>query len=306
MPKPYLPKEFKEKYERLLGDESSAFFESCMTKPAKSLIINRLKTDDYGFLKELETSFEKVRYLDNTFFIKSEVSGFGNLIEQNIGLFQMQEVSSILPAIVLDPKPSDIVLDLTAAPGNKTAVLAQLMGNRGLIIANDIDKSRLNTLIFTLKKQGVTNTVVTCQNGINFNPGFLFNRILLDAPCSCEGMVRKKPDLLRDWSEALVKSKAIVQKRLLSNAVSLLKDDGVLVYSTCTLSPEEDEEVIDYAVTELHCRTEEIRLPGVPSSNGLLEYNHKRYCPDVSRAMRLWPHKSGTEGFFICKLKKEA
>jgi len=301
----YLPEDFKKKYEKLLDKESADFFESCKTRLTKSLIINTLKTKDISFLKNQEIDFEKVKYIDNAYFIKSEVSGLGNTIEQNVGLFQMQEVSSMLPAFVLNPNETDIVLDLTAAPGNKTAILAQIMNNRGLIVANDVDKTRLKTLLFTLKKQGVTNTIVTNQNGITFNSNFLFDKILLDAPCSCEGMIRKKPDALKEWSNSHVQSKSDLQKKLIINAIRLLKKNGILVYSTCTLSPEENEEVIDFLLKKYKCTVEEINIPGLICDKGLTEYNGLKYNPEIKKAIRIWPHKNNIEGFFICKIKKE-
>lgn len=300
----YLPVEFIEKYEKLLGKESINFFESCKTRLTKSLIVNSLKTKDASFLKEQNIDLEKVKYIDGAYFVKSEVSGLGNIIEQNIGLFQMQEVSSMLPAFVLNPKEIDIVLDLTAAPGNKTAILAQIMNNKGLIVANDVDKPRIKTLVFTLKRLGITNTIVTCQNGIVFNSNFLFDKILLDAPCSCEGMVRKKPDALKEWSKNHVLSKAELQKKLIINAFRLLKNGGVLVYSTCTLSPEENEEVIDFLLKDPRAQVEDIKIPELISDFGLTEYNGKKYNEQIKKALRIWPHKNNIEGFFICKIRK--
>lgn len=307
MEKVYLPTEFIEKYKTLLGEEDAhAFFESCKTRLTKSLIINTLKTKDISFLKEQKIDLDKVKYLDNAYFIKSIVSGLGNTIEQNIGLFQMQEISSMLPAFVLDPKETDIVLDMTAAPGNKTGILCQIMNNKGLIIANDIDKARLKTLKFTIKRLGVINTIITCRDGTKLNFNYKFDKVLLDAPCSCEGMVRKKPDSLKSWSYREVNSKSELQKKLIANAFSLLKKGGILVYSTCTLSPEENEEVVDYLLKkEKTSSIQEIIIPGLNYDFGLTKYKHKSFDDSLKKALRIWPHKSDIEGFFICKIRKE-
>lgn len=303
----YLPKEFTEKYKWLLGDqEALLFFEACKSRLTKSLIINTLKTKDPSFLKELDIDIEKVKYIDNAYFIKSIVSGLGNTIEQNIGLFQMQEISSMLPAFVLDPNESDVVLDMTAAPGNKTGILAQLMNNKGLIVANDVDKTRLKTLKFTLKRLGVRNTIVTCRDATKIKFNYKFDKILLDAPCSCEGMIRKKPDSLKAWSFREVNSKSALQKKLIANAFSLLKPNGVLVYSTCTLSPEENEEVIDFLLKEnKDAKVQDIRIAGLNYDEGLTKYKHKNFNNELKKAIRIWPHKSNIEGFFICKIRKE-
>jgi len=300
----FLPKEFEEKYRNILKNEYKEFLESCNKKIYKSFILNTIKTNNISFLNKLNLKLEEVGYIENAYFIKSEVSGFGNLIEQNIGLFQMQDISSMLPAIILNPKETDIVLDLTAAPGNKTAILAQIMKNKGLIMANDVDKKRIRTLIYTLKKQGITNTIVTNQNGITFASQLLFDKILLDAPCSCEGMIQKKKDILVDWSKNLVKSKSELQKKLIINAYRLLKKNGILVYSTCALSPEENEEVIDFLLTKQNCTIEEINIPGLICDIGLSEYDGKKYNTEIKKAIRIWPHKNNTEGFFICKIRK--
>jgi len=295
----YIPQEFIEKYEKILNEETTSFIESCKTRLTKSLIINTHKTESIDFLKEQNIELEKVKFIPNAYWIKSEISALGNTIEQNIGLFQMQEISSMLPAFILDPKETDTILDLTAAPGNKTAILAQIMNNRGLIIANDVDKTRLKTLTYTLKRLGVHNTIITNQNGINFKTPFLFDKILLDAPCSCEGMIRKKPDALKEWSQKDVLSKSELQKKLILNAFNLLKVNGVLVYSTCTLSPEENEEVIDYLLkNQRNAKIEEINISGLICDKGLIEYNNKKYNSEIIKALRIWPHKNNIEGFF--------
>ncbi len=305
-----IPNDFKEKYTKILGDEFSLFIDSYKEKPLKTIRINTIKfkknIDDLEYFKENNITYEKINFLKNTFTISSEVFGLGNTIEQLLGFFQMQEVSSIIPVFILDPNPSDIVLDMTAAPGNKSSLISELMNNKGLLVANDLDKKRSKKLVYTLKKLGVTNTIVTCQDALKFNiDNLLFDKILLDAPCSCEGFFLKKSKGFETWSQKLVVSKSILQKKLIKKAVDLLKPNGVLVYSTCTLSPEENEEVIDFIIKDNRIIVEEINIPELNIDVGLTKYGSKQYDESIKNTIRIYPHKTNLEGFFICKLRKK-
>jgi len=309
MEKAYLPESFKKKYQAILGKEADDFFKSCNNRLTKAIRINQLKKGSSAIdILKKEIIIKEIDWLKGSYLVESEVSAFGNSIEQLSGLFQMQEVSSVLPAVVLSPSSTDVVLDLCSAPGNKTACLAEIMNNKGLIVANDADAKRIKTLVYTLKKLGIINTIVTCRNGIDYNLNNIkFDKILIDAPCSGEGLVRKKADALRDWSERLVSAKAELQKKLIVSGFDLLKENGELVYSTCTLSPEENEEVIDYI---LKIRTDakivdipiKQMIPGV--SDGFTNYKEKKLNKDICKAIRIWPHKTNLEGFFICRIRK--
>lgn len=306
--KTYFPKEFLEKYQEILEKEDlKRFIDSCSVRLTKAIRINKLKInsiDEIEVLKDL--NLKETPYLKGTYFILSTVSAIGSTVEQLNGLFQIQEVSSLLPVLVLDPKPNEVILDLTAAPGNKTTYIAEKMNNTGLIVANEIDTKRIKTLIYALKKLGVTNTIVTNFDGRFFNMGLKFDKILLDAPCSCEGEIKKNKDVLKSWSEKLVLSKSKLQKELILNAFDQLKENGVLVYSTCTLSPEENEEVIDYLIKKRKkLSIEKINIPNLNYTEGLEKYKSKTYSLEVKKAIRIWPHLTDLEGFFICKIKKE-
>jgi tRNA (cytosine40_48-C5)-methyltransferase len=313
MAKTYLPDSFKRKYIELLGkEEAEEFFKSCNTRLTKSIRINGLKIDSSDVLKIFKQEnilIKEIDWLKGCYFIESEVSALGNLIEQLTGLCQMQEVSSVLPAVVLAPSEKDIVLDLCSAPGNKTACIAEIMNNKGLIVANDADIKRIKTLVYTLKKLGVANTIVACENGIDFQmKDIKFNKVLIDAPCSGEGLVRKKADALKDWSENLVKAKSSLQKKLITSGFVSLKSGGELVYSTCTLSPEENEEVVDYllnnnkdaSILDIPLKQ---KIPG--ADDGLTSYKGQQFHEHLKKAIRIWPHKTGLEGFFICKIRKD-
>lgn len=304
----YFPPDFLKKYQEILkNEEFEKFINSCSTRLTKAIRINKLKVSsitEIEILKELD--LKETPYIKDTYFIRSIVSAIGNTVEQLNGLFQIQEVSSLLPVIVLDPKPNEVILDLTAAPGNKTTYIAEKMNNTGLIIANEIDTKRIKTLIYTLKKLAVTNTIITNFDGRKFDLDIKFDKILLDAPCSCEGEIKKNKDVLKNWSEKLVLSKSKLQKELIVNAFDQLKEGGILVYSTCTLSPEENEEVIDYLINKRKkISIEKINIPNLNYTEGLEKYKSKIYSPKVKNSIRIWPHLTDLEGFYICKIKKE-
>jgi tRNA (cytosine49-C5)-methyltransferase len=304
----YFPPDFLEKYKKILKEKDfERFIDSCSVRLTKAIRINKLKVnsiDEIEILKEL--NLKETPYIKDTYFILSTVSAIGNTVEQLNGLFQIQEVSSLLPVIVLNPRPKDIILDLTAAPGNKTTYIAEKMNNTGLIIANEIDTKRIKTLIYALKKLGVTNTIVTNFDGRTFDLNIKFDKILLDAPCSCEGEIKKNKDVLKSWSEKLVLSKSKLQKELILNAFDQLKQGGILVYSTCTLSPEENEEVIDYLIKKRKkLSIERISIPNLNYKEGLEKYKLKTYSPEVKKSIRIWPQLTDLEGFYICKIKKE-
>jgi NOL1/NOP2/sun family putative RNA methylase len=213
----------------------------------------------------------------------------------------------MLPAIILNPTEKDLVLDMCAAPGNKSSYLAQIMNNKGLIIANDIDKNRIKTLKYVLKKLGVTNTIITNNDGTKLKTSLKFNKILLDAPCSCEGTIRKKPKILKTWSRNLINKKSDLQKKLILNAYKLLKNKGVLVYSTCTIAPEENEEVINYLLNKKKdAKIEEIKLdPNLLNyTKGIIKYKNKKYNKELKKAIRIDSYKTDLEYFFICKIRK--
>jgi tRNA (cytosine49-C5)-methyltransferase len=303
-----IPEQLKEKYKSFLGNDYDLFISSCFKTQLKTIKINKLKfkedVKNIEYFTENSVVYKKINNLDDYYVITSKISGIGNTIEQLLGFFQIHDLSSIIPVIVLDPNQKDVVLDMTAAPGIKTFLIAEYMKNKGLVVANDLDKKRLKKLIYTLKKNGVTNAVVTNQDSCKFNINIKFDKVLLDAPCSCEGFFLKNKKGIHTWSNKLVLSKASLQKKLIQRAFDVLKKDGVLVYSTCTLSPEENEEVVDFLLKRNNACVEDINLNDIKTSKGLVKYKSKIYDSSLVKAVRIYPHKTNTEGFFICKLRK--
>lgn len=228
----------------------------------------------------------------------------GNLLEYHLGKIYVQEAASMIPPLVLKPKPGDLVLDMCAAPGSKTTQIAMMMKNKGLIVANDYKGQRLQSLGINLQRSLLTNTIITLMHGKRFHQ-FEFDKILVDAPCSGTGTIRKSLKTIRIWNAGMISKLARQQKELLENAFNNLKPGGELVYSTCSVEPEENEEVVDYLLNKYdNAQVIKVKLPGLKLSPSILEYNGKKYNQQIKDSIRIWPQDNDTEGFFITKIKK--
>ena len=222
------------------------------------------------------------------------------------GLFQVQEEVSMLPVMLLDPRPGERVLDLCAAPGNKTAQMALAMNNLGTVIANDLRKGRLAAMRQTIKRLGLLNVAITARDGQSLGGEIGgFDRVLVDAPCSCEGTFRKVANPTVS-TERFRMSRAATQARLLEKAVRLTRPGGRIVYSTCTLAPEENEAVVD---TVLHrypgtLRVVPMSVPGLKAASGITAWQQRVFDPSLSQTLRLWPHHNDTGGFFVAVLER--
>lgn len=241
-----LPEAFLRRMHRQLGDPGYADYLSAMerTRP-RALRVNTLKTDVAAFLSLADAALSPDEIVPEGFFVPEDFPVGTNPLHA-AGLFYMQEPSAQFPAALLCAKPHETVLDLCAAPGGKAGQLAAGMQNTGLLIANEIVPQRAGVLSGTLERLGVQNAVVT-----NMRPDALCpllsgscDAVLVDAPCSGEGMFRKEPQAVCDWSEAHVRASAERQRRILESAAVCVKPGGRLVYSTCTFSPEENEETV--------------------------------------------------------------
>ncbi len=222
------------------------------------------------------------------------------------GLIHVQEEASLLPVRMLCPKPGERILDLCAAPGNKTAEIALALEGRGTVIANDVSSGRLNVLRTTRDRLGLPNITTTQVNGTSAAwPSAHFDAILVDAPCSCEGTLRRHPRAVTRSSPDDRTRLADTQRALLSNALRMVRPGGRVVYSTCTFAPEENERIItetlathpDVAIGECH-------IPGLDSARGLPSWDGVSFHPDMHRAVRLWPGLTDTGGFFSVLLLK--
>ena len=230
----------------------------------------------------------------------------GNLIEHSLGYFYAQEAASMIPPIVLGPKPHDAVLDMCASPGSKTTQIAQYMENKGVLIANDCTIDRMKPLTINLQRCGVSNALITLMEGRFFkNSNINFDKILVDAPCSGTGTIRKSLKTLRIWNPNMIRRLAGTQKQLIDTAFNILKENGTLVYSTCSLEPEENEAVIDFLLNKHdNAKIEKIELKGLKRSKPILEFEGKEYSKEIKNCLRIWPQDNDTEGFFVAKIRK--
>lgn len=223
------------------------------------------------------------------------------------GLFQPQEAASMVPVAALAPTPGERVLDLCAAPGNKTLQLAGALDHRGTVIANDVNQGRVGTLGNAVKRHGALNVAQTVRDGQGL-PWQLgsFDRVVVDAPCSCEGTYRKTAAAAEPTAPEMRERLAAVQQRLLERAVRLTRPGGTVVYATCTFAPEENEAVVAAVIARRGGEVEVLpaRVPGLTLAPGLEAWAGRRFGAEMAQCGRLWPHANDTGGFFVAVLRR--
>ena len=291
---------FQKRYEPLTDLKE---LEEAITSPEqKSIRVNTLKISIPKFKSKIK-NLTPVPWCKEGFYIKKTSIPIGKLKEHFLGYFYVQEPSSMIPPLILNPKKKDLVLDLAAAPGSKTTQLAALMKNQGIIIANDIKWERIKALSVNLQRLGAVNTLITIYPGHKF-PEIKFDKILLDAPCSGTGTLKKSPKTLDIYNPGMIKKLSYTQKKLILKAYSLLKPQGTLVYSTCSLEPEENEGVLDYLLKKTDAKLLPTSLKNLKSSSPILKFENKTYSKEIKKSLRIWPQDNNTEGFFISKITK--
>ncbi len=307
----FFPQEFLNKMQLILGDSELENLKTALdTHLRKSIRINTLRADPKTTVNSLEKQgfkLEKMPWYDYGYFISNEdkTKRIGNTLEHYLGKIYVQETSSMLPVIALDPKPEEHILDMCAAPGSKTSQIAMHMNNSGLIVANEPLIQRIKPLQENLDRSGCINAIITRNDGRKFaNHKELFDKVLLDAPCSSEGTFQKDIQSRYAWSINKVKQLSILQKQLFDSAYVALKTNGTLIYSTCTMSPEENEEIINYALEKYDLEILDLKFKGLNTSNGLTYYLDKEFNKEIKKSVRVWPQNTNIEGFFVTKLKK--
>lgn len=305
------PSDFIARLEQLYPAESSHILEILQTGRPTTFRVNTLKASVESVKVELSKAgfaFEEQPF-GNAFILKNKT--IRDLEEHPLyeaGALYVQGLSSMLPALFLDPKPGESILDCAAAPGSKTTQMAALMNNEGMILANDTSRIRLFKLKANLEKQGVTNVHVRQGMGQHLWQDFpeVFDRALVDVPCSMEGRFRAdRPKTIADWSIRKIKDLAERQKFMLLSAISCTRPGGRIVYSTCTMAPEENEAVVAWALKKVKGAVvieEPQRLP-VSMSPGLTEWQNSSFGSELQKTRRIIP-SSQYEGFYVAVLQK--
>ena len=296
-----LPESFEQKMQRLLGAEYPDFVASYDRPRNVGLRLNPLKTEQKP---ELPFLLRQIPWAENGYYYDAQQRP-GLHPWHEAGLYYLQEPSAMAPAELLAPQPGERVLDLCAAPGGKTTQLAARMQNKGLLVCNEINPKRAAIL-----SRNVERMAISCALVLNEHPAHLaerlpglFDRVLVDAPCSGEGMFRKEEAAVEDWSEQTVAMCANRQREILHSAAQLLKPGGRLVYSTCTFSPEENEGTVQaFLLQHPEFEIEPIDCPYF--SAGRPEWIENG-TPELVHTFRLWPHKIAGEGHFAAVLRKK-
>ncbi|MFX1261475.1 MAG: RsmB/NOP family class I SAM-dependent RNA methyltransferase [Promethearchaeota archaeon] len=297
-----------ERYLALWGEEETIqFIEACEEQITTSVRVNTLKIDSDSLQRRLrlkQTTLRAVDWLDEGFWAEFDGAP-GALFEHMLGYYYVQGVPSMTVTKVLDPRPGETVIDVAAAPGGKTTHISQLMEDTGTVIAIEQDRQRIKSLESNIQRCGVSNAIVLRGDArkldkLNQTP----DKILLDSPCSGEGLIPLDPTRKTSTSMADVRFCATREDELLEAAVNALPSGGTMVYSTCSIAPEENEYIVD----DILDRHPEMRVVPIKLEFGSPGYS-RPYGVELNDSLtltrRFLPHLHGTEGFFICKLEKE-
>lgn len=265
--------------------------------------VNTLKVDRSQLLAQLNE--EEVGYRVFEWYplgLALDVESPGKLLVNLQGYMHIQEEVSMVPPLVLDPQPGEQILDLCASPGSKTTQISQMMENRGLVVANEPSLSRIAPLRSNCERLGVLNVAITRYDGRRF-PGGPFHRILVDAPCSSEGRARRGQGVLLRCNRKRSLDLQALQIGLLKNAVQLVEPGSIVVYSTCTYAPEENELVVAEVLDKAHL--ESASIAGLKGCPGITEWEGRELNEDLAKCTRYYPHINDTGGFFVAKLIKD-
>ena len=295
-----LPELFLQRLERQLGEEYGAYLASLDRPRAVALRFNPLKTETPPSLPFV---LENVPWADYGYYYDPETRP-GLHVWHEAGLYYLQEASAMAPVTLLDPQPGELVCDLCAAPGGKTTQIAGKMMGKGLLVCNEINPKRAKILSRNIERMAVPNALVLNHHPSDLERHFAgcFDKVLVDAPCSGEGMFRKEEAAITDWSPETVAMCAARQAEILKTAAKLLRPGGRLVYSTCTFAPEEDEGVIsDFLNTHPEFSVERVSAPALsPGRPDLID----NPAPGLEHTFRLWPHHQHGEGHYAAVLRK--
>lgn len=290
-----LPKEYILAMKELLGEEYEDYINTLNKEYFSGLRVNTLKISNKELLSLLNMDLRKIEWEENGYYIEKD-SRLSKSPYYFAGLYYMQEPSAMSPASLLEVKEGDRVLDLCAAPGGKSTKLACALNNTGLLVSNDISNSRAKALLKNIELFGIKNALITCEEPEKLARVYeeYFDKILVDAPCSGEGMFRKDIAVFNAYLKRGSAFFSPIQYSILKAAAKMLKKGGELLYSTCTYSKLEDEDIIIKFLEE----NDDFEIVDLKEYNG---FTKSKY---IEGAIRLYPHKLDGEGHFVCKLRK--
>lgn len=301
-----LPQEFKDRMIKLLGEEEFAVYEASLTEPRyNGLRVNTLKFTPEEFMEISPFKLRPIPWCPNGFYYNREENPAKHPYYHG-GFYYIQEPSAMTPASFLPVEPGDKVLDLCAAPGGKTTELGAKLQKKGVLFSNDISISRTKALLHNIELNGIPNIVVMSEESSKLAPRLegYFDKILVDAPCSGEGMFRKDPAMVKAWGPEKVELYSSIQREIIVDAAKMLKPGGLMIYSTCTFAPEENEQSMEYLLEQCP----EMSLVELPMYEGF-DQGHPEWSKtgreDLKRCRRLWPHRIEGEGHFVALLKKD-
>lgn len=299
-----LPKAFLNRMEDMLQDEYTAFIKSYENPRHFGLRVNTLKISVEEFLKINPFHLTPVPWTENGFYYE-EADHPAKHPYYAAGLYYLQEPSAMAPAALLPVTPGDYVLDLCAAPGGKATELGAKLKKEGMLVANDISNSRAKALQRNIELCGITNSFITNEIPASLAKAMpeFFDKILVDAPCSGEGMFRKEPAVAKTWDEDRPDFFAKLQRECVSAAISMLKPGGLMLYSTCTFAPVENEGTVSFILEE-YPEMELLEIDGYEGfSPGNPEWGNKN--PELAKCLRIFPHKMDGEGHFMALMRKK-
>lgn len=297
-----LPTQYENRMKKLLGQDFDGYVAELKNHPVRAFRVNTDKISLKDFEKINVFGQEKIPYVDNGFYL--DFDKIGNHPYHHAGLIYVQEPAAMAPAECIDINPDWCVLDMCAAPGGKSTQLKNKLGENGVLVSNEIISSRCKILTGNIERLGLTNTVTTCMDTGKLAKNFAdtFDLVMVDAPCSGEGMFRKEEIAIDEWSEENVTMCANRQAEILENAVKVLKSGGYIIYATCTFSLEENEMTIDtflqnhpdFEILPVNERVKRFTADGI-------EFEGCK-CNNIRFARRFYPHKAKGEGQFMAVL----
>ena len=301
-----LPNAFLDRLKFQMEDEFEQFLGVYESPPCSGLRVNTLKLTPGEFFSLSPYPLTPIPWTGDGFMLPPGTRP-GKHPYHAAGLYYLQDPSAMAATVLLDPQPGERVLDLAAAPGGKTTHIAAKLANQGLLVANDIHPRRVRALYNNLERWGARNVLVLNETPERLADHFgnIFDKVLVDAPCSGEGMFRKDPNSRHDWTEKLVDRCATRQDEILFQASRLVRPGGKLVYATCTFAPQENEGTINRFLDfhrDFHI-TESQKSPGF--SEGRPDWLDGEVSHDLSKTVRLWPHKAPGEGHFIAVIQRD-